>query len=255
VTSIDLNADLGEECADDRAMLDIVTTANVAAGGHAGGGSVLDETVRAAAARGVAIGAHPSYVDRAGFGRTSRLADHDDASLTAMVRHQLLEVVRACTQVGAAMTHVKAHGALYHDVTADEAAAEAMLVAVGDTAREIGASLAVVGPPTGVLRAVCDRHGVHYVAEGFADRAYLPDGRLVDRSIPGAVLHDADEVVAQALSIALDSSVRTISGDDLPMGVETLCLHGDTPGAVALATAIRSALVAAGVRIEPVPRA
>lgn len=252
--SIDLNADLGEECADDLAMLDIVTTANVAAGGHAGGGTVLDATVRAAAALGVAIGAHPSYVDRAGFGRVSLLADHDDASLTAMIRNQLLDVVGACAQAGAAISHVKAHGALYHDVAADAAAAEAMLAAVHSVSADLGSPIAVVGPPTGALRAACQRRGTRYVAEGFADRAYLSDGRLAPRSVPGAVLHATADVVSQALSIAVDGSVRTISGEELQLDVETLCVHGDTPGAVALAAAIRTALETAGVSIVPASR-
>ncbi|MFM7064728.1 MAG: 5-oxoprolinase subunit PxpA [Actinomycetes bacterium] len=252
--TIDLNADLGEECADDAAMLDVVTTANVAAGGHAGGGAVLDSTVRDAARRGVQVGAHPSYADRADFGRVSRLAQHDHSSLVALIRAQSLDVASACAEAGVPLVHVKAHGALYHYVAAEERAAEAMLVAVVEVSAEQGHPIAVVGPTTGVLMSACDRHGVQYVAEGFADRAYLGDGRLAPRSSPGAVLDDPDAVAAQAMSIAVDGMVRTVTGDVLRLHAQTLCVHGDTPGAGALATTVRRALESAGVRIASVTR-
>jgi len=250
VLSIDLNADLGEECADDAALLSIVTTANVAAGGHAGGGDVLAATVREAAARGVSVGAHPSYADRACFGRVSRLAEHDRLSLARMIRTQVLAVSDACSVAGVPLVHVKAHGALYHDLAVDDQAAEAMVDAVEALVGDSGTPVAVMGPPTGVLRSVCDRRGVRYLAEGFADRAYLPDGRLVPRSSPGAVLEDVDSVIDQAMSIAVSGTVRTFTGDVLHLEVDTLCLHGDTPGAVALASGLRTALEAGGVRVQ-----
>lgn len=250
MASIDLNADLGEECADDAALLDIVTTANVAAGGHAGGGRVLEATVREAAARGVPVGAHPSYADRTEFGRVSRLAEHDRSSLAALIGAQVLDVIGACAAAGVAMTHVKAHGALYHDLAADECAAEAMLDALAALAADAGAPIAVLGPPTGILRSACERRTVRYIAEGFADRAYLPDGRLVPRSRAGAVLEDASAVVDQARSIALEGVVRTIDGGAVRLDVETLCVHGDTPGAVVLARTLRASLEVGGVRVE-----
>lgn len=249
MASIDLNADLGEECGDDRALLRIVTTANIAAGGHAGGGHVLQETVRAAADAGVAIGAHPSYEDRPGFGRTSRLHEHDPASLAALVRQQAFTVAAACRQHGVSMSHVKPHGALYHDVEADRAAANALVDAIVEVATDLGHEVAVVGAPLSELASVCAARGVPFWAEAFADRAYLLDGRLAPRTEPGAVLHDLDTVVAQALALATQGTVVAIDGTVIEVPADTLCLHGDTPDAVVLARGVRRALEDAGLAI------
>lgn len=248
-TTIDLNADLGEECADDEALLQIVTTANVAAGGHAGGGDVLLRTVTAAALQGVAVGAHPSYVDREGFGRTSLLHRHDDASLTALVRDQALAVASACADRGMTMSHVKAHGAMYHDIGADERAAAAFVEAVGDVSAESGSELAVMGAARSALHRACQSAGLPYICEAFADRASLPDGRLAPRSARGGVLHDGDAVVRQALALAADGSVVATDGTVIAVEADTLCVHGDTPDSVRLASRVRSALEEHGITI------
>jgi UPF0271 protein len=248
VRSIDLNADLGEECADDAAMLEIVTTANVAAGAHAGGGEVLDATVRAAQSAGVAIGAHPAYADRPGFGRISRWVDHDPASLRELVREQIRGVARVCEEQGARLVHVKAHGAMYHDAASQAVIAEAFHAAVTDCSHELGYPLAVMGPPEGHLRLACPSD-IPYLPEAFADRTYRADGSLVPRAEPGAVLHDLQQVVEQALMIAVHGQVRSVDGGDVTVDARTLCVHGDTPGSVALAQAVRAGLEAEGVRV------
>lgn len=248
--AIDLNADVGEECGDDAALLAIVTSASIAAGAHAGGGDVLRRTIAGAHERGVAIGAHPSYPDRAGFGRTSHLHSHDARSLRALVRAQVLDVASACADQGASLRHVKAHGALYHDVAAHEEAAEGFLLAVVDVMAEIGSRISIVGPPASSMQAAVDRRGMAYLVEAFADRRYLPDGRLQPRSEPGSVLQDPAEAAAQALSIAMVGEVRATDGETIVMTADSLCLHGDTPGAVAHAIAVRAALEAEGIAVQ-----
>lgn len=247
--SIDLNADLGEECADDAALLRIVTTANVATGAHAGGGEVLRRTVAAAVQESVAIGAHPSYTDRAGFGRASHLADLDDVSLAALVVDQSLAVAAACEAGGASMAHVKAHGALYHDVAGDPRAAQAFARGVAIVGRELGEDVAVMGPPASTLEQACRAAGLRFLTEAFADRAYLPDGRLAPRSRPGSVLQDTHAVVAQALSLVVEGRARAIDGSAVSVAPDTLCLHGDTPDAVRLAESVRAALEQRGITI------
>ena len=157
---VDLNADVGEECGDDASLLGIVTTANVAAGGHAGGGDVLLETVGLAARARVAVGAHPSYPDRADFGRISRADAHDRTSITAFVREQVLTVAAACAEHRVVLSHVKAHGALYHDAAADGALTSAFLDGVQSAARDLGgAGLPVMGMPGTVLEHACRQRG------------------------------------------------------------------------------------------------
>lgn len=254
VTSIDLNADLGEECGNDDALLRIVTTANVAAGGHAGGGDVLMRTVTAAGQLGVAVGAHPSYLDREGFGRTSLLHQHDSLSLSALVRDQTLAVAAACADQGVVMTHVKAHGAMYHDIAADERAAEAFVDAVVHVSRHSGSELAVMGAPRTALHRACLSADVAYISEAFADRAYRPDGTLAPRSARGGVIHDVESVVQQALALAVDATVVATDGTVIEVEADSLCVHGDTPDAVRLAAHVRAALEARGITITPFSR-
>ena len=250
VAIIDLNADVGEECGDDAALLTLVTTANIAAGGHAGGGEVLTATVALAVDADVAVGAHPSYPDRPGFGRVSRLTDHDPRSLTTTVREQILAVAAACDAHGVALTHVKAHGALYHDLVAHPEASMAFLQAVADACVDAGTSIAVLGPPAPSIERDVGAAGLHYLIEAFADRRYREDGTLVPRTEVGAVLVDSREVVDQALTLARDQRVRSRDGAWLRIDAASICLHGDTPDAVALAAAVRGALEADGIRIE-----
>jgi UPF0271 protein len=250
MAAIDLNADVGEERGDDAALLSVVTTANVAAGGHAGGGDVMARTVSQAVAQGVRVGAHPSYPDRAGFGRVSRLRDHDAASLRSSVRAQVWDVGQECADQGISLTHVKAHGALYHDVARDAGAAEAFALAVADVAGDLGTAVFVLGPPSPLLQSAIDRRGIAYRIEAFTDRRYLADGSLAPRAEAGAVLHDPDVVVSQALSLALESKVVSADGTAVSVRADSLCVHGDTPGSVALARAVRRALEDAGVVVQ-----
>ena len=222
-----------------------LTSTSLAAGGHAGGGEVLAMAVYQAIVRGVALGAHPSYPDRAGFGRTS-MADRLTATqLEQCILEQMLAVGRTVHDAGGRLTHVKAHGALYHDVAMRPAVADAFATAVARAEEELDCGpLVVMGPPlAGAMPAT-------YLVEGFADRRYLPDGNLAPRTEAGSVLTDVDDVVEQATSIAIDGRVRALDGTwvDVPAG--TLCLHGDTPDAVALARAVRTSLLDAGVQIR-----
>jgi UPF0271 protein len=247
---IDLNADLGEDVGDDGALLEIVTSANIATGAHAGGGAVLARAVRAAARAGVAIGAHPSYRDRAGFGRASHLAVlHGDLSarshLVGDLVAQVLGVAREADRQGVPLTHVKAHGSLYNEAVRDPVAAQVVADAVLGVAHALGYRVAVVTQPGGELAALASGMGLTVLREGFADRAYLSTGHLVGRSEPGAVLGDVGSMVAQALDLA-GGHVTPIDGPRIGLAIDSLCVHGDTPGAVAAARAIRDALRALG---------
>ena len=250
--TIDLNADVGEECGDDEALFSVVTTASIAAGGHAGGGQVLVETLRLAAAAGVTVGAHPSYPDRDAFGRVSRAGDHGPSGIATFVREQVLDVARVCTDHGTALSHVKAHGALYADAANDADLAAALLKGVAAAASDLGAGdLAVMGMPGTALSRLCADRGVPFLAEAFADRAYTPDGSLVPRRVDGSVIHDPDLAAAQAVRLATEGVVIAVDGTRVSVPAVTVCLHGDTPGAVALARRVRADLEAVGVRIAP----
>ncbi|MDT0201331.1 5-oxoprolinase subunit PxpA [Nocardioides sp. AE5] len=224
--TIDLNADLGEEITDDEALLGVVTSANVACGGHAGTPETMRAVCAGAARLGVAVGAQVSYVDREHFGR--RRLDVDPAVLADQVAAQIAELDRIGAEEGAPVVYVKPHGALYNRVVDDPEQAAAVLAGSGD--------LPVLGLPGGVLLAQAAAAGRTTWREGFPDRGYTADGRLVPRGEPGALLA-GDQVVGQALALA--------------PGVDSLCLHGDSPGAVTHATHVRRALTAAGWRLRP----
>jgi 5-oxoprolinase (ATP-hydrolysing) subunit A len=246
VMRIDLNADLGEGIGDDEALLAIVTSANIATGAHAGGADVLARAVAAAARAGVAIGAHPSYRDRAGFGRASHLAVlHGDLSarshLVADLVAQVLDVAREADRHGVPLAHVKAHGSLYNEAVRDPVAAQVVADAVVGVEHALGYRVAVVTQPGGELAALASRLGMTVLHEGFADRAYLGTGHLLGRSEPGAVLGGVESMVAQALDLAR-GHVLPVEGPRIAVAVDSLCVHGDSPGAVAAARAIREAL-------------
>lgn len=243
---IDLNADMGEERGDDVALLEVVTSANVATGAHAGGGAVLTEVTRAAVARGVAIGAHPSYRDRDGFGRSSLLTSLRDsgvarAAFITDLSVQILDVAAEAEAAGGRLDHVKAHGSLYNEAVADRLAAEVVLDAVAAAQDRYGRALAVVTQPGGQLASSASRAGFAVILEGFVDRAYDSTGQLVPRTLHGAVHRDLDVMVRQALDLAR-GRIRSADGTVLTMPVASLCVHGDTPGAVAAARAVRGAL-------------
>ena len=231
---IDLNADLGEGEPHDVELLAIVSSCNIACGGHAGDDSSMRETIAAAIANNVAIGAHPSYPDRAGFGRRSAYLGGDE--LRVSLFEQINALISAAEEQGATLTHVKPHGALYNDAVNDRELAD--LVAGCVAATVPGA--AFVGLPDSEMQRAAYRHSLHFVAEGFIDRAYQDDGQLVPRSEPGAVHKSLELILPQAVSLVGK--------------VDTLCIHGDTPGAVEAAAAVRDVLEKQGVEIRALRR-
>ena len=247
--AIDINSDLGEgfgqwTMSDDLAMLDIVTSANIACGFHAGDPSTMRRMCAAAAARGVTIGAHVSYPDLAGFGR--RFIDIDPAELRDAVTYQLSALSGFAAAAGTYVCYVKPHGALYNAIVHHEAQAKAVIDGVACIAE-----LPIVGlAGSAVLRLAADA-GLRAVTEAFVDRAYNADGTLVPRSQPGAVLHDGDEIASRTVTMVTDGVVTAIDGQRVAIAAESICVHGDTPGAVAIAAAVRRALDAAGVDVRP----
>ena len=247
--TVDLNADLGESygswtMGDDDALLDVVTSANVACGFHAGDPATMLRTCGAAAARGVTVGAHPSYPDLAGFGR--RHLDMSAEELTAATVYQLGALDACCRAVGTRLAYVKPHGALYHDVSSNPLLARAFVLGV----RAVG-ELAVLGPADSQLLTAATELGLRTASEVFADRAYRPDGTLVPRGEPGAVVDDADAVAERVVQMVTRSSVRAVDGTLVAVVADSVCLHSDTPGAVALARRVRIALEGAGVQLGP----
>lgn len=250
MTTIDLNSDLGENTperpvSDDAAMLGVVSSANVSCGFHAGSPEGIRETLLAATRAGVTIGAHPGYRDHENFGR-ERL-DLPAATLQAHVEYQLGAVWALTRSVGGSVAYVKPHGALYNTIAVDEATAAVVVAAV----KAVDPSLVVLGLAGGVVLDVAERAGLATAAEAFADRAYTPQGQLVSRKEPGAVLHDADEVAARMVRLVSEGVVRAVDGSDVAVRAQSLCVHGDSPGAIGMAAATRAALVGAGVRIAP----
>jgi len=244
VLRIDLNTDIGEGCGFDAAIIGSITSASVAAGLHAGGPTVMRETIRLARTHGVAIGAHPGFADRDGFGR--RELSLSVAEVEDLVLYQVAAVAGVAAVEGVRMQHVKPHGALYNMAARERTLADAIGRAVAGFDR----SLILFAPHGSALVAAGRAAGLRVVAEGFADRAYQPDGTLAPRSIPGAVIEEVDEVVSRALRMAKDRSVSAIDGSLVPLEVETICVHGDTPGCDHLAAALRAGLEAAGISVK-----
>ncbi|WP_242454097.1 LamB/YcsF family protein [Bailinhaonella thermotolerans] len=246
---IDLNADLGESfgvwrLGDDEALLGVVTSANVACGFHAGDPLIMRRTCEAAVERGVAIGAQVSYRDLAGFGR--REMDVAPEELTADVLYQLAALDGVARAAGGRVSYVKPHGALYNRAARDPAQAAAVLAAVAAYDR----SLPVLTLPGSAVERAAPPYGITVVGECFADRAYTPEGGLVSRRLPGAVIEDAGQVAARSVRMAAEGLVTAADGSEVPVAARSICVHGDTPGAVRLARAVRDALEAAGVRVE-----
>jgi UPF0271 protein len=249
VAAIDLNADLGEsfgiwQLGDDEAMLEVVTSANIACGFHAGDPSTLRRVCTAAVANGVAVGAQVAYPDLVGFGR--RYLDIDPLELRDAVLYQLGALDAFAQVAGAEVAYVKPHGALYHASIGDADQAEAVVAA----ASEYDPSLAVLGAPRSPLLQAAEDAGLEPVPEAFADRAYLRDGRLVSRREPDSVLVDPAEVAARAVRLATEREVVAVDGTVVAVDARSLCVHGDTPGAVALARSVREALEQAGVGVH-----
>jgi UPF0271 protein len=252
VAAIDLNSDLGESygtwrLGDDTAMLDLVTSVSVACGFHAGDPSTLRRVCQAAADRRVKIGAEVAFPDLVGFGRRSIDADLDPSELRDAVLYQLGALDGFAQVAGTGVAYVKPHGALYRACVRHPEHAEAVVAA----AHEYDPSLAVLGAPGSPLLAVTDAMGMEPIAEAFADRAYLGDGRLVPRTEADSVLTDPAVVAARAVAIATEQRVTAIDGSVVEMRVRSICIHGETPGAVALAQAVRAGLEVAGIGIHP----
>jgi UPF0271 protein len=247
---IDLNADLGEgfgvwRLGDDDALLEVVTSANVACGFHAGDAITMRRVCATAAERGVAIGAQVSYRDLAGFGR--RRIEVSAAELAADVLYQVGALEACARAAGSRVRYVKPHGALYNVAADDVVQADAVASAMAS----FGGSLALLGLPGSQLEAAAERHGLPFVAEAFADRAYTPAGRLVARGSAGAVVTDPDEVAARAVRMATHGVVEAVDGSLVTVRPQSVCVHGDSPRAVEMARAVRDALAAAGVELAP----
>jgi UPF0271 protein len=244
MTFIDLNADLGEGDPCDEELLQIVSSANVACGGHAGDVESMAQTVRSAIANGVAIGAHPGYPDPDGFGRQSGFMTGD--ALYESLTDQVTALADTAAQMGARITHVKPHGALYNDAVRDRDLADIIARVTAETPGEP----AFVGMANTELELAADRHGLRFIAEAFVDRAYEPDGTLVSRKEPGAVHEDMAVATTQAVRLAEDGRVTARNGDQVDVRADTLCIHGDTPGAAEKARAVRDVLETHGVEIR-----
>ncbi|MFD8234833.1 LamB/YcsF family protein [Streptomyces sp. NPDC059696] len=249
MTSIDLNADLGEgfgrwRLTDDEQLLSVVTSANVACGFHAGDAATMRRVCELAAGRGVRIGAQVSYRDLAGFGR--RAMDVPPAELAAEVAYQIGALEVFARAAGARVAYVKPHGALYNRVVRDEEQAAAVV----DGVLLADAALPVLGLPGSRLLELAGKAGLPVVTEAFADRAYTDEGTLVPRTLEGAVVTDPDAVVERSLGLARSGEVVSRSGTRVEVRARSLCLHGDTPGAVELARRVRERLEASGVRVE-----
>ena len=243
--TVDINADLGERYSGqpddvDRSLLAIVTSANIACGGHAGDVKVMRETIALAAANGVSIGAHPSYPDAARFGRAETGAAPQQ--IFDDVRRQVSAMIEACADERAELRYVKPHGALYNRAARDSNAAEAIVRAVSS----LDPALAILGLHGSALLRAASEAGLGAYAEAFPDREYLPDGSLMPRSEPGSVVSDADDIRARALSMVRSHRIHTRAGTVLLIRADSLCIHGDGENAVEAARATRAGLEAAG---------
>jgi UPF0271 protein len=250
---VDLNADVGESfgaysIGHDSGLMKVITSANIAAGFHGGDPSVLRNTIRLAKSSGVAIGAHPGFPDLAGFGRRDmQVSPHEAEDL---VLYQIAVVAGVASTEGMRLQHVKPHGAMYNMAARDEVLASAIARAVAAFDRQ----LILFGPPDSALTRAGQAAGLRVVAEGFADRAYEPDGSLVSRTKPGAVVKDLEEVVKRAVRIAREHTVAAVNGSTIPLNVETLCVHGDTEGSDVLGARLRAGLEAGGITVQSLMR-
>ena len=233
---VDLNADLGEGAPNDSALLALVDRCSIACGGHAGDARTMRRTLEAAAAAGVLCGAHPSYPDREHFGRRTITMPHD--RLADALAFQIATLAERAALTGVALVHVKAHGALYNDAAADNGLAGV----VAQVAARLLPGVALIGPPASALERAAARFALPFLAEGFPERAYLADGRLAPRDRPGAVIGDAAIAADRGLKLALGEPLDTLDGGSLTLRIQTLCVHGDAPNAVAIAAALKAAL-------------
>jgi 5-oxoprolinase (ATP-hydrolysing) subunit A len=244
-SSIDFNCDLGEGAGTDAAIMPLVTSANIACGGHAGNDFSMRTTMELALRNKVAIGAHPGYPDRERFGRVP--LEMEARELSESVRRQIDSLIGLASRAGARVTHVKAHGALYNQAERDGVTARNILF--GIQAATGGHELVVFAPPGSAMWQEAGGMGMRVAREGFVDRAYEPDGTLRPRSLAGALLTDPAAAAAQALSFVRDGGVSATDGTFLKLEVDTLCVHSDTPGAADIARAVREAFRSAKVKV------
>lgn len=248
--TIDLNSDLGESfgayaIGGDQELFDLISSANVACGFHGGDPRVMEQTVATARAKGVAVGAHPGFLDLVGFGRRAIAASPDEVRTDVL--YQLGALDAFCRVAGVEMQHLKAHGALYNVAVKDAAIAGAIAEAV----RLYDPELIFLAQPGTALFTAGEQAGLPTAREGFADRAYNADGTLVSRRLPGAMITDPDEAAARMVRLVTGGHLQTIDGQDLPLQVDSICTHSDTPGSVAIVRAVRQALEANDVIIRP----
>lgn len=250
---IDLNADIGEAVTpegqeSERAILEYVSSANIACGGHAGNDRTMMQTVSEAIKNNVVIGAHPGYPDPEHFGRKSM--DLDDPRLRSMIKSSLVEQIIRLIEIsasqGADVAYVKPHGALYNDAVKSRRHAEL----ITDAISEVSSELMFMGGPMSEMTLAAERCGLTFIAEGFIDRTYTDDGHLQSRSLDGAVIKDQERRMAQALSLAVDGTVMTNTGGTLQIDARSLCLHGDSHGATETAKIARETLESAGIEIR-----
>jgi 5-oxoprolinase (ATP-hydrolysing) subunit A len=240
---IDLNADLGEGAGHDTELFQLITSANIACGFHAGDAESMRHAIDHAQAHGVAVGAHPSLFDRENFGRKELQVSADD--VYEGVKYQLGVFAAIAESAGIRPNHVKAHGALYNMAARDRALADGIARAVA----AVDSRLIVFALPNSELAAAAEAAGLRIAREVFADRNYMPDGSLVPRTRPDALLHDANEAAERVLRMLREGIVRAVDGSDVPLAVDTVCVHGDNPAAVAFARKLHEALESSGVAI------
>jgi UPF0271 protein len=247
--AIDLNADVGEGCGSDAELVPLVSSVNIACGAHAGDEASMLEALHLAVRHGAAIGAHPGFADREHFGRRELRVGPAEAA--ALVTGQTRHLQALAGRIGAAVGHVKLHGALYNMAAGDRALADAIASALAEDARRSGSPSVLVALAGSVLASAGREQGLRVIEEAFADRAYRRDGTLVPRSEPGAVVGEPGAASRQALLIAREGAVVAQGGERVRVEAGTLCIHGDSPGAVALARRIRADLAAAGIAVRP----
>lgn len=243
-TTLDLNADLGEGVGDDEAMLDIVSSASIACGGHAGDEASMRAALRAARSRGVIVGAHPGFPDRENFGRTRMLLPAEE--LDATIRAQVRMLVELGEEEGWPVRYVKLHGALANMAAEEPAIAAVCFAAVEGLVR----NMAILAIDNSAQSEVAEGLGFRTIREAYADRAYQPTGLLVPRQMPGAVLHDRAAIASRAIRLAEHGEIDAVDGGKIATTARSLCIHGDTPDAVEIARAVKAGLAAAGVEIR-----
>ena len=243
-SSIDLNADLGEGAGHDAELFELISSANIATGFHAGDADTMHAAVSSARDRGVAVGAHPSFFDRENFGRKELIVTPDE--VFDAVAFQLGVFQAIAEAAGMRPNHIKPHGALYNMAVRDGKIAEAIARAT----KSLDAKLILFAPENSALARAGESHGLQIAREVFADRNYLADGSLVPRSRADALLNNPEDAAARVMRMLREGKVRSVEGDDVEVRVETICVHGDTPGAVEFARELRSRLESHGVRIS-----